>query len=218
MQHSDSFLDRWFVRMPIARRLNFQVIAALVLGGCLIVAIAIGAGLSWRMGQESSRVAEQALKIALLEKDFTSLERDAFRYSLLRTAEAKGEPAATFPVLPEKADDSTDPVTAEFVDYYKTSRGHHPRSTGDMVTRSADLLDQYDSFADVAKIAPRPLLMIAGTEAVTRGFSEKAVADSPGNAELFLVDGATHVDLYDRDQYVTPAVAKLAEFFGKHLA
>ena len=89
MQHSDSFLDRWFVRMPIARRLNFQVIAALVLGGCLIMAIAIGAGLSWRMGQESSRVAEQALKIALLEKDFTSLERDAFRYSLLRTAEAQ---------------------------------------------------------------------------------------------------------------------------------
>jgi fermentation-respiration switch protein FrsA (DUF1100 family) len=47
---------------------------------------------------------------------------------------------------------------------------------------------------------------------------EKAVADSPGHAELFLVDGATHVDLYDRDRYVTPAVAKLVDFFGKHLA
>ncbi len=89
-----------------------------------------------------------------------------------------------------------------------------------MVVRSADLLDQFDSFADVAKIAPpRPLLMIAGTEAVTRGILREAVADSPpGNAELFLVEGATHVDLYDRDPYVTPAVAKLVEFFGKHLA
>ncbi|MFF9527485.1 alpha/beta hydrolase [Streptomyces achromogenes] len=87
-----------------------------------------------------------------------------------------------------------------------------------MVVRSADLLDQFDSFADIAKIAPRPLLMIAGTEAVTRAFSEKAVADSPGNAELFLVEGATHVDLYDRDQYVTPAVTKLVDFFSKHLA
>ncbi|MGI5170170.1 alpha/beta hydrolase [Spirillospora sp. CA-253888] len=46
----------------------------------------------------------------------------------------------------------------------------------------------------------------------------KAVADSPGNAELFLLQGATHVDLYDRDQYVTPAVAKLVEFFSEHLA
>ncbi|MEJ5977981.1 methyl-accepting chemotaxis protein [Novosphingobium sp. PS1R-30] len=87
MQQSDNFLDRWFVRMPIAQRLNFQVIAALVLSACLIVAITMGAGLSWRMGQEDNRVAEQALKIALLEKDFTSLERDAFRYALLRSPE-----------------------------------------------------------------------------------------------------------------------------------
>ncbi|MFB8139809.1 alpha/beta hydrolase [Streptomyces parvus] len=135
----------------------------------------------------------------------------------LRSAEAAGEPAATFPVLPEQADADTPALTAEFVDYYKTPRGHHPRSTGDVVVRSADLLDQFDSFAEVAKIAPRPLLMIAGTEAATRGYSEKAVADSPGNAELFLVEGATHVDLYDRDAYVTPAVAKLTEFFRKHL-
>ncbi|MFE2352104.1 alpha/beta hydrolase [Kitasatospora cineracea] len=136
----------------------------------------------------------------------------------LRSAEAAGEPAATFPVLPERITADTPAPTAEFVDYYKTPRGHHSRSTGDMVVRSADLLDQFDSFADVAKIAPRPLLMIAGSEAVTRGFSEQAVADSPGNAELFLVEGATHVDLYDRDEYVTPAVARLVEFFGKHLA
>ncbi|MEU1812621.1 alpha/beta hydrolase [Micromonospora aurantiaca (nom. illeg.)] len=135
----------------------------------------------------------------------------------LRSAEAAGQPAATFPVLPEQADADTPAPTAEFVDYYKTPRGRHPRSTGDMVIRSADLLDQFDSFAAVAKIAPRPLLMIAGTEAVTRGFSEKAVADSPGNAELFLVERATHVDLYDRDEYVTPAAAKLAEFFHKNL-
>jgi fermentation-respiration switch protein FrsA (DUF1100 family) len=140
------------------------------------------------------------------------------RSGALRSAEAAGEPAATFPVLPEVADDDTPAPTAEFIDYYKTPRGRHPRSTGDVVIRSADLLEQFDSFADVAKIAPRPLLMIAGTEAVTRAFSEKAVADSPGNAELFLVEGASHVDLYDRDEYVTPATAKLVEFFKKNLA
>ncbi|MFJ2738361.1 alpha/beta hydrolase [Streptomyces sp. NPDC087440] len=135
----------------------------------------------------------------------------------LRSAEAAGGPAATFAVLPDRADADTPAPTAEFVDYYKTPRGRHPRSTGDLVVRSADLLDQFDSFAEVAKIAPRPLLMIAGTEAVTRGFFEQAVADSPGNAELFLVEGATHVDLYDREPYMTSAVAKLVEFFGKHL-
>lgn len=39
-----------------------------------------------------------------------------------------------------------------------------------------------------------------------------------GRAHLVVIDGATHIDLYDKDEYVTPAVAKLTEFFGKHLA
>ncbi|WP_324607924.1 hypothetical protein [Streptomyces rimosus] len=60
--------------------------------------------------------------------------------------------------------------------------------------------------------------MIAGTEAATRPFSEQAVAAAGRTAELFDVEGATHVDLYDKDEHVTRAVAKLTEFFGAHLA
>ena len=36
--------------------------------------------------------------------------------------------------------------------------------------------------------------------------------------ELFVVEGATHIDLYDRAQHVTPAVTKLAAFFSQHLS
>jgi uncharacterized protein len=32
------------------------------------------------------------------------------------------------------------------------------------------------------------------------------------------VEGATHIALYDRPQFVTPAVAKLTAFFSRHLA
>lgn len=32
--------------------------------------------------------------------------------------------------------------------------------------------------------------------------------------ELYVIDGATHVDLYDRDEYVSIAAAKLTEFFN----
>ena len=134
-----------------------------------------------------------------------------------RTEEAKGEPARMVPVLPDAVDASTPAVIAEFFDYYKTPRGRHPNSIGAYVLRSADLLDQFDAFADVAKIAPRPLLMIAGTEAATRGFSEKAIADIGPSGELLLIDGATHVDLYDRDPYVAQAVDRLAAFFTDHL-
>lgn len=134
-----------------------------------------------------------------------------------RTAEALGEPVPMVPVLPDSIDDSTPTPIAEFVDYYKTPRGQHPRSTGAYALRSADLLDQFDAFADVAKISPRPLLMIAGTQAITRGFSEQAVATAGESAELYLIEGASHVDLYDRDPYVAQAVAKLVDFFNVHL-
>ncbi|MDG4797685.1 alpha/beta hydrolase [Micromonospora sp. WMMD1082] len=134
-----------------------------------------------------------------------------------RTEEAQGRPVRMVPVLPESVDESTPAAVAEFFDYYRTPRAQHPNSVGAYALRSADLLDQFDAFADVAKIAPRPLLMIAGTEAVTRGFSEKAIADIGESGELALIEGATHVDLYDRDPYVAQAVEKLTAFFTAHL-
>lgn len=134
-----------------------------------------------------------------------------------RSEEAVGKPVRMVPVLPDAIDDSTPALLREFFDYYKTPRAQHPRSIGAYALRSADRLDQFDAYADVHKIAPRPLLMIAGSEAATLPFSQTAVEKAGDSAELFLVDGATHVDLYDRDEAVTPAVAKLSSFFGEHL-
>jgi fermentation-respiration switch protein FrsA (DUF1100 family) len=42
---------------------------------------------------------------------------------------------------------------------------------------------------------------------------EKAV----GPKELHWIDGASHVDLYDKPEYVNPAVKRLADFFHTHL-
>ena len=35
--------------------------------------------------------------------------------------------------------------------------------------------------------------------------------------EIFVMEGATHVDLYDKPQFVSQAVQKLTEFFNKSL-
>ncbi|MCX5096364.1 alpha/beta hydrolase [Streptomyces sp. NBC_00365] len=158
--------------------------------------------------------------------DFTGFVRDgdpaAFEKLVeqaghLRTEEAAGKPATLIDALPNAVDDTTPHLVREFFDFYKTPRGRHPRATNRWVLRSIDQLAQYDSYADVHKIAPRPLLMIAGTKAETLPFSQNAVAKAGETAELFLIQGATHVDLYDRDEAVDPAVARLADFFGKHL-
>lgn len=138
----------------------------------------------------------------------------------LRTQEAVGFPAELVSALPEpdEVEDSTPETIRELVDYYKTPRGRHPRATNMWVARSADLLDQFDPYADIDKIAPRPLLMIAGTEAATLHYSEDAVEKAGETAELFTIEGAMHADLYDKDEYVTPAMDKLTEFFDQNLA
>ncbi|CUM57087.1 unnamed protein product [Debaryomyces tyrocola] len=61
-------------------------------------------------------------------------------------------------------------------------------------------------------LAPRPYLMIAGTKALSRFYSEDAVKTS-SNGELFLIDDATHADLYFKQPHVDNAVKKLTEFF-----
>ncbi|MEY9911651.1 fermentation-respiration switch protein FrsA (DUF1100 family) [Catenulispora sp. MAP12-49] len=77
---------------------------------------------------------------------------------------------------------------------------------------SVDRIATFDGLATVSLIAPRPLLLIAGRQAITSWMSVQAYQSAGGPKELHWIDGASHVDLYDKDEYVTPAVAKLAEF------
>jgi fermentation-respiration switch protein FrsA (DUF1100 family) len=103
-------------------------------------------------------------------------------------------------------------------DYYRTARGSHPRSENFFVLRSIDLIAQFNAFETIELIAPRPLLMIVGAEAATAYISQEAIEKARGPKELYWIDGATHVDLYDKDEYVPTAVAKLTDFFGTNLA
>lgn len=66
-------------------------------------------------------------------------------------------------------------------------------------------------------ISPRPVLLITGSRAETIKFSEAAYAQAKQPKELMVIPGASHFDLYDKMQYVTPAVNKLADFFTKSL-
>ena len=51
--------------------------------------------------------------------------------------------------------------------------------------------------------------MIVGTEAVTRHMTTEAFENAQEPKRLQWIDGASHVDLYDKDEYVTTAVAEL---------
>jgi hypothetical protein len=76
----------------------------------------------------------------------------------------------------------------------------------------------FDGFSAVGLIGPRPLLMIVGDRAVTSWMSVEAFQKCTGPKELHWIEGASHVALYDQEEYVGPAIAKLTEFYRASLA
>ncbi|KIX97489.1 uncharacterized protein Z520_06941 [Fonsecaea multimorphosa CBS 102226] len=134
-----------------------------------------------------------------------------------RTKEANGDHSEAPPMF--STDISSIPADADsfFKDaaaYYGSKRGRHERSDQRVPPMSYDLMVSYDSFNFQHLISPRPLLMIAGTEAQTLHFSEAAVNAAREPKELFTVAGRNHFELYDDLEKSGP---KLVEFFGRYL-
>jgi uncharacterized protein len=135
----------------------------------------------------------------------------------LRTEEAFGHPARLASALPDKVDDSTPRFYRDGFDYYRTPRGQHRRSDNMWVLRSVEHMAHYASYAKIQWLFPRPLLMIAGTEADTAYFSQEAIDKAADPKELHWIEGAGHFELYDIDEYVKLAVAKIVPFFDEVL-
>jgi fermentation-respiration switch protein FrsA (DUF1100 family) len=132
-----------------------------------------------------------------------------------RTAEARGAGVQYFPLFPDSAEAARlgGQHAYEGWQYYCTTRAEHPRSTKELPWASVDLIGTFDAFHAVPLIGRRPLLQVVGREAVTAWMGVEVFQRATGPKELFWVEGATHVDLYDKDEFVTPAVEKLAEFY-----
>jgi len=70
----------------------------------------------------------------------------------------------------------------------------------------------------VPLIGDRPLLSVLGRRAVTAWMGIEAFQRATGPKRIVWVDGASHVDLYDKPEYVDPAVAELAAFYAANLS
>ncbi|MFE3407915.1 alpha/beta hydrolase [Streptomyces mirabilis] len=138
-----------------------------------------------------------------------------------RTAKARGQGAQTFPLFPDTAEQARalgGRHAVEGCEYYCSDRAQHPRSAKSFTWSSVDRMAFFDAFRFVHLIAPRPLLMIVGREAVTSWMSVEAFQNARAPKELHWIDGASHVDLYDKEPHVGPAVEKLTDFFRAQLA
>ena len=135
-----------------------------------------------------------------------------------RTAEYGGAARKDIRALPEKVDENTPKFAIDFLDYYDNpQRGQHPNSTGYYSYTSLAPMMNFFPFTQIETISPRPLLFIVGENAVSKYFSEDAYEKAAEPKELFVVPGATHVDLYDQPKYLKITLPKLDSFFKQHL-
>ncbi len=117
-------------------------------------------------------------------------------------------------VTPEMYD-NLDPVSKEFFDYYlDKNRGRHQYSTGAMNMNSLAALFNFDPYINADLLKGRKALIVCGTEAHSRAYSEEAYAKLPRECtEIYWVEGAGHCDLYD-DKTKIP-FEKFASFFSE---
>jgi fermentation-respiration switch protein FrsA (DUF1100 family) len=137
-----------------------------------------------------------------------------------RSAAARGEDPGVLPIFPETAEQAAavgGEHGVEGFEYYCTPRGGHERSAKSFVWESVDKLAFFDAFFAVPLIGDRPLLQIVGSRAVTSWMAVDVHQRATGPKEFHWIEGASHVDLYDRAEYVEPAVAKLADFYSASL-
>lgn len=106
----------------------------------------------------------------------------------------------------------------DYYNYYKTTRGYHPRSLnsngGWNVTSAMGLIS--DPILQNLSEVQSAVLVIHGEKAHSRYFSADAFKCLKGdNKELLIVPGATHTDLYDQTDKIP--FDKMADFFHTYL-
>ena len=154
---------------------------------------------------------------------FDSMDENA-RYELKetlnkqRTEDFKNGKYAPAAGLPEKLTGEEPQFVQDYWNYYKTKRGFHERSinsNGHWTQTSTLALINMPILAYSDEIRSAVLVM-HGDKAHSRYFSEDAFKKLKGdNKELLIVDGASHVDLYDNLEKIP--FDKIESFFTKYL-
>jgi fermentation-respiration switch protein FrsA (DUF1100 family) len=120
--------------------------------------------------------------------------------------------------LPEKLNGDEPQFVKDYVAYYKTERGFHPRSlnsNGSWTMTTPLSFMNMPILTYIKEVSPRPMLLIAGENAHSRYFSEDAFNAASEPKELMIIPNAVHVDLYDKTDVIP--FDKLEAFFKSYL-
>ncbi|MBZ6136350.1 alpha/beta hydrolase [Streptomyces olivaceus] len=161
---------------------------------------------------------------------FRGFQSDSPAAALDALAEARIEEARTGETgrvnwLPDTLEDAaaeglTDIDTTEAVTYYRTPRGGSEHSTNRRLSRSDSLLLGYDAFHLVDQLMTQPLQVVLAGRIGNTGSYDMGMRlwkMAPNPADLMVINGAGHYEMYDVPEYVDAAVARLADFYVDNL-
>ena len=104
-------------------------------------------------------------------------------------------------------------------EYYGTSRAWSPGWVNRYTTESIENLISYNAIPYACHVSPTPLLIVHGKndKYCLPKFAQEVydLADEP--KEILWLDTSNHIDLYDNEKYVGPAISKIVEWFNKYL-
>ena len=165
---------------------------------------AVDVGAATRLGWE--RNASEADQIATLDA-----------VAQQRTAEATGAEPVYVPYVPAVGDRTAPLDLQEAADYYLTDRGRHPNAPNKMLQTSLSYMVAFSGFDRIDTLLTQPLLVVAGSDAGSLWHSEELYDRAASTQkELVIIDGATHMDLYDGPG-VDQSMERLAPFFTNTL-
>lgn len=199
-----------------------------VLGICGGGGYAVSAAMTERRFKAVATVSGANYGRLMREGDFTpdAAIRTLEAIAKQRTAEARGAEPLIVGYTPNSHEERekaglNDIDMVEAVDYYRTPRGERPGSPNKLRFTSTAAAVGYDAFHLADHLLTQPLQIIIGSRpgafgSYRDGFDLLSRACSR-DKNLFVVNGASHYDLYDVPQYVDQASANLTEFFGRCL-
>jgi fermentation-respiration switch protein FrsA (DUF1100 family) len=110
-------------------------------------------------------------------------------------------------------------IEDEPFEYYGTSRAWSPGWVNRYTTESIENLMSYNAIPYARHVSPTPLLIVHGKndKYCLPKFAQEVydLADEP--KEILWLDTSNHIDLYDNEKYVGPAISKIVEWFNKYL-
>ncbi len=105
-------------------------------------------------------------------------------------------------------------------EYYGTSRSWSPGWVNRYTTESIENLMSFNAVSYAHHVAPTPLLIIHGKndKYCLPKFAQEVFDKAGEPKEIMWVDTPNHIDLYDIEKYLEPAVNKTVEWFNKYLS